>query len=487
MSTGILWRVLLSAFAAVMLTWRVWDRTNKELHPKDEAAPRYLPYAVDMLPLIVLALVVVSLAAGGWKLAAQELLSILLVIFLQVCVYDSVLLALLPFLRRHISARTCALLWLLPNYLYILNYNFYTRLPQPNWVVYTKGTLAYVLLAVWAAGFLLVMGWNTLSHLVFRAQLLKNAVPVHEPEVLAIWQQELTRAGIGTCKCRLVRSARTATPLTIGLFSRTTCVVLPMRGYTPEELTLALRHELIHIGREDARGKFFLVFCTAMCWFNPLLWIAMRKSADDFERSCDETVLLGEDRSVRRQYASLLLQTAGDERGFTTCLSASAAALRYRLKSIMEPANRRSGAILAGVLFFVLLLSCGRIALAYDGQTGAVRIFQGQAFSAFSVRTARQWDTAGNTDLRCTDEASLCSYLSGLELCELTGDYDFSEDSRELTLIFDTPQGVLGVTLYDRAVRLSPLYSEKPRAQTWYLPEGISWTQIDSWLQPETA
>ena len=45
-----------------------------------------------------------------------------------------------------------------------------------------------------------------------------------------------------------------------------------------------------------------------------------------------ETVLLDADSSVKRQYAGLLLKTAGDERGFTTCLSASAGALRYRLK-----------------------------------------------------------------------------------------------------------------------------------------------------------
>ena len=44
----------------------------------------------------------------------------------------------------------------------------------------------------------------------------------------------------------------------------------------------------------------------------------MRKSADDFELSCDESVLLAQPQPVRRQYAELLLKTAGDERGFTT-------------------------------------------------------------------------------------------------------------------------------------------------------------------------
>ena len=71
-----------------------------------------------------------------------------------------------------------------------------------------------------------------------------------------------------------------------------------------------------------------MVFCTAMCWFNPLMWVAMRKSADDFELSCDESVLLAQPQPVRRQYAELLLRPAGDARGVATSQSATASAQR---------------------------------------------------------------------------------------------------------------------------------------------------------------
>ena len=176
-----------------------------------------------------------------------------------------------------------------------------------------------------------------------------------------------------------------------------------MREYTQEELSLILRHEIIHISRGDPASKFFLTFCTAMCWFNPLMWAAMRKSADDFELSCDESVLLDEPQPVRRQYAELLLQTAGDERGFTTCLSATAGALRYRLKNIMKPEKKRTGAILVGLTLFVLAMCSGYVALAYDAQPGTQRIFDGQDLSAVTVserrpveRSARQgWHLHG--------------------------------------------------------------------------------------------
>ena len=102
-----------------------------------------------------------------------------------------------------------------------------------------------------------------------------------------------------------------------------------------------------------------MVFCTAMCWFNPLMWVAMRKSADDFELSCDESVLLAQPQPVRRQYAELLLKTAGDERGFTTCLSARAASLRYRLTRVLHPKKTSEGTLMLTCFMFLFMIGCG--------------------------------------------------------------------------------------------------------------------------------
>ena len=122
----------------------------------------------------------------------------------------------------------------------------------------------------------------------------------------------------------LYRSAEVWTPLTIGLFAGARVVVLPERDYTDEELRLVLTHEAVHIARCDAASKLALVSVTALFWFDPLVWLAMRRSADDIELSCDESVTLGADEAERRRYADLILSSAGDERGFTTCLSARA-------------------------------------------------------------------------------------------------------------------------------------------------------------------
>ena len=200
----------------------------------------------------------------------------------------------------------------------------------------------------------MVLGWKIFSHLRFRRWLLRGAAEVSDPAVLAVWQAELEWAGEKKPKFRLVTSPQASTPITIGLFPKSVRVVLPQRHYTPDELKLIFRHELVHIGREDAWNKFFVAFCIAMCWFNPLMWMAMGRSSEDLELSCDETVLSGLEEGERRRYADLILRTAGDGRGFTTCLSASASALRYRLKSIVTPGKKASGALLVGAAFILL-------------------------------------------------------------------------------------------------------------------------------------
>ena len=134
----------------------------------------------------------------------------------------------------------------------------------------------------------MVLTWKTIEHLIFRHRILKPAYPVTSMDILAIWDKVLAEAKMEPSKLQLVISPSVRTPLSIGLLKRTTRVVLPEKDYTTEELELILQHKIVHIAREDAGAKYFLVFCTAMCWFNPLMWVAMRKSAEDIELSCDE-------------------------------------------------------------------------------------------------------------------------------------------------------------------------------------------------------
>ena len=432
-----------------------------------------------ILPAIVVMVLLVSLfygVGGSWD-GALELFSWIVEVFLLISVYYVLLSLALPLLRRYFQAEACAMLWIVPNCLYLtLNIRGWD---WPRWVIPLPTQWLTALGVVWLVGMIGVLVWKIGSHLRFRRWLLRGAEEVSDPEVLAVWQEELAQVREKRPEFMLVTSPQAATPMTIGLFKGSTRVVLPQRYYTQEELKLIFRHELVHIGRSDAWSKFFLTFCTAVCWFNPLMWLATGKSAEDLELSCDEAVTASLDERERRQYADLILRTAGDGRGFTTCLSASASALRYRLKGIVQPPGRRTGAVLVGVAAGLLLLAFGQVGVACDVETGAETLFGGEPGNV-SLTEAAWTGERPYVPAACRDEGALTNYLSSLTLYQMAGHYFYPGDGVErISLTYETPQGTLDVALWRDYVRVTPSWEEAAQRHNYYVSGGLDWEKLE--------
>lgn len=481
MSENVLLRGLFFTILSLGIVGVLFSRDNAETGKESSYGnrQRYLPYIPgNLLPVCVLTLAVFSLIYfKSPHIAAQMTLSMCFGIFLHISLYYVVLIFVLPLLRKRINSRACAMLWMIPNYLYLTQFN-YLELSKPLLVIRAPERLVWSLFYVWLTGFFVVFIWKVIAHLVFRSRILKNAEIVTDSKILKLWNDEIARAKIQKPICNLLVSPNITTPLSIGLFRCTTRVVIPRQEYSPDELSLIFRHEIIHIGREDVWSKFFLIFCTAMCWFNPLMWMAMRKSANDLELSCDETVLLDCDEDTRRRYASLILNTTGNEHGFTTCLSASASAMRYRLKNIMKPKKRRSGALAVGLVFFLLCMSYGYVALAYGNRTGAEVIYQSGDTGLYTLEHITM--NGGNTVYKCTDTAAFHEYMAGLTMDNLTGNYSFTENENQLVFIYSTPDGTLGVTLSDYAVKLISFDDGGSTVSYYYLPDGVDWEYLNT-------
>ena len=329
------------------------------------------------LPLMVVLLWLISLPFSGPAAATALVAEFSLQLVVLLTCYFGALLLLLPLLRRKISARACATLWLLPVFLYYYIMFWPKTFVLPLVVLSIPNGLVPVLLGIWLAGAAAVVLWYLVSHLRFRRRLLKDARPVEDTDVINLWWDE-HRLALVQPHIRLVTSPAAASPLTIGLFTSTMCTVLPERDYILDQYQLIFRHELRHVQRMDISTKCFYLFCKALCWFNPLMWAAIRKASADLELSCDEMVVYDAEDDTRREYAALLLETAGDERGFTTCLSASASSLRRRLKGVMVPRERSSGALVLGLIMAVLVLCSGLIWVSTANGTAGELLFPNQ-------------------------------------------------------------------------------------------------------------
>ena len=120
--------------------------------------------------------------------------------------------------------------WLLPDWIYV----FVGRLDLPTdgkkLVLHAPGTLVYVLLAVWAVGAVGVMVWKIGSHLAFRRRILKNAVPVTTGRRCMSGSSSWNARGSENASGSSCAPDAVTTPLSIGLYNRTTRIVLPMRA-----------------------------------------------------------------------------------------------------------------------------------------------------------------------------------------------------------------------------------------------------------------
>lgn len=487
MSTGwVFWRLTLGLILGIALAWALRRKSEGgEFLSSGKNRARYMPFfPYWLLPLFLLLELLLTLLFPA--LEGQDiLLGILFQVFLQLAVYDGVLLLLLPLLRRWIRPETCVALWLLPNYLYLAQQSMIQPsrpllvLPVPGWVM-------PIICLIWLAGFVGVLGWKILSHLRFRRRILKGARPVTQPEDARLWEELRQRAGLARKRWPLLVSPQVSSPLSIGLFASTIQVVLPERNYTREELDLILRHELIHIGRGDSSAKFFLAFCSALCWFNPLVWAAMGRGAEELELSCDQEVLDWAGEEKGEEYARLLLRTAGEQAGFTTCLSASASSLRYRLRQVLCPVERGLHSGVAGLAIFALILTGGLVSLGYGAGTvrEVLSARDGREISGIE-QIYRFHDSKNGSLCRPDSQQALLDYVENLELQTITGFVSYESGGEELWLEcrLDGEDG-FRLVVQDNLVHLYPV-NRLYNPQSYQVAGGVDWAWLDSRLTPE--
>ncbi len=109
-------------------------------------------------------------------------------------------------------------------------------------------------------------------------------------------------SGLKYYTCPVIQS-----PVMYGFFRPK--VLVPDENFTPEETEIILAHEYTHFRRGDLWYKLLLMLANAVHWFNPLVYVMVRRAGTDLEFSCDEAVIKGKPPEFRRQYSFTILKT----------------------------------------------------------------------------------------------------------------------------------------------------------------------------------
>ena len=338
-----------------------------------------------------------------------------------IAVFGAVLYFVIGPLRKRFNASACSMLWSVINFMYFhLFMSFARGLFRP--VLRLK--IAPEAIKWFSIGYLLIAAavfvQGIVRHLVFRRRLLKNARPAEDPELTGRLDQIASDLSGRKMHIDLLVSGEISSPLSVGVFKRTTYVILPDTRYDYDEIDMIFRHEVIHILRMDPQTKLFMLFCCSLLWWDPLMWKGSELCSQDIELSCDEAVLYGADDDEKHRYAGLVIETASCDKGFTTCLSARAQTLRYRLRRIMEPAVDRSGIVLLTAAMLLVSLSSGLVSVETPagtvGQTAVMQQAEGNELSVSFLTVHRNRAIVKRKELSEEENRRLIELLSDIEI-----------------------------------------------------------------------
>lgn len=433
----------------------------------------------SFLPVLLLIILIMFRSIYGSE-GVDRFMSLSLDVMILISFYFVLLIFLLPIFRKFFSARACATMWILPVFMFWQVHILIQNTPAPSFVIYIPSHILGLLYFIWSIGFVVVYAGKFLSHFLFRYRVMSASIPVRNPEILELFEQELKQLEYYH-PVKLVQSSAVTVPLSMGTMKRTRVTVLPNREFTKQELQFIFRHEIHHIQRGDVSNKMFFAFCQALCWFNPLIWVATRKASDDLELSCDEIVLEDMDDDKRRQYANLLLDTAGSSRGFTTCLSAAAETMRYRLKNVVTPRKRWSGTILLFIAMFLCVMSHGVIAVSND--RGSVAELITEYRTAEDIRSV-YYQPEGETllsEVYDWNNEELFSYLTSLEVEKISSGNEIQNISDHRIAVIIDKNGTMELTIDDKLLEVYRFH-HGGKKEFYYLRSKVDWDVIQGYL-----
>ncbi|MDR2736431.1 MAG: cadherin-like domain-containing protein [Gracilibacteraceae bacterium] len=114
-----------------------------------------------------------------------------------------------------------------------------------------------------------------------------------------------------------------------------------------------LQHEQTHIRRRDYLIKPAAYLALCLHWFNPVIWLGYFLMCKDMEMSCDESVLKGSSRDIRRDYSWSLLALSVRQSGLLTPSAFGDGNAKTRVKNVLnyrKPAVWLSMAAAIGIL-----------------------------------------------------------------------------------------------------------------------------------------
>lgn len=191
---------------------------------------------------------------------------------------------------------------------------------------------------------------------------------------------EVCRERIGIGKIVKIYSAEfDGSPFVYGLIPR---IVVP-RGKIENE---ALMHEMAHIKYRDWLMMRLVGIMKTVHYFNPLAYVFANEIQRYMELSCDETVAYKMCQNERLAYSRSIVNCAAAANSGAMHLSGGGKNIKERIKTIMSPQDRRTGAKKANTAAFLNVLCFVLVAFRLDAAVPLNTYMANETAAIYSVR-----------------------------------------------------------------------------------------------------
>ena len=216
-----------------------------------------------------------------------------------------------------------------------------------------QSTKPELLLTTWLLGTWLSLLFFATRSFLFSAKMDRSSRALTRQQQALLKKRCAGLADQSVAAIRILSSNKG--PAVTGLFQPV--LLLPVdffHRYTPQQQVLILDHEYQHVRRHDL---FFLLLARiyrCLFWFNPLVYVAERYLQLDQELSCDEKVLSGQSRTIRRIYGETLLLSAHAKfRLPQVSYTPSFGQIKQRTTMLRHHNQRILGSLLGGLLLMI--------------------------------------------------------------------------------------------------------------------------------------
>ena len=201
------------------------------------------------------------------------------------------------------------------------------------------------------------------------------------------------------------QSERVVSPFVLGIFRPV--VYLPY-GISGDDLEHVLAHEQAHIRRRDHWWKPVGFLLLSVYWFNPLMWVAYVLLCRDIEAACDEKVIKGMEKDLRRAYSTALLNCSVHRRSIAACpLAFGETGVKSRIRNVMNYKKPAVWMILLAVVVAIIAAVCLLTNPAdNDGEKPNDAVTPSPVISGNEETVSVEW-IATDPDMEITGESSV--------------------------------------------------------------------------------